>query len=88
MQNFNLAWIKRPVARVIIPFHGEGKQIAQDILKVACFHLCATVSRSTKPHETSDANECSGATQKMVAESLTNSISNGRISCYLEAIYK
>ena len=49
MQNFNLAWIKRPVARVMIPSHGENKQIAQDLLKVACYichaynHLCATV---------------------------------------------
>ena len=58
MQNFNLAWVKGPVARVIIPSHGEGKQIAQDLLKVAryiviCVQLCAVVQ---KPHETGDAN--------------------------------
>ena len=90
MQNLNLAWIKRPVARVIIPSHGEGKHIAQDLLKVACYiiicmQLCTIVQ---KPHETGDANECSGAGQKTVEESLTNSTSNGRFSCYLETVYK
>ena len=48
MQNFNLAWIKMHVARVKIPSYGESKQIAQDMLKVACFHLCATVCSSTQ----------------------------------------
>lgn len=48
MQNFNLAWIKMHVARVVIPSHGEGKQIVQNMLKVACYYLCATVCSSTE----------------------------------------
>ena len=36
------------VARVVIPSHGEGKQIVQNMLKVACYYLCATVCSSTE----------------------------------------
>lgn len=67
----NLAWIKMHVARVVIPSHREGKQIAQNMLKVACYHLCVTVCSSTETsrnQQTSDANECSGAAQKTVEE--------------------
>ena len=57
------------VARVVIPSHREGKQIAQNMLKVACYHLCATVCSSTETsrnQQTSDANEseCTVAGQR------------------------
>ena len=65
MQNFNLAWIKMHVARVVIPSHGEGKQIVQNMLKVACYYLCATVCSST---ETSRNQQTSVAAQKTVEE--------------------
>ena len=71
MQNFNLAWIKMHVARVVIPSHREGKQIAQNMLKVACYHLCVTVcscTETSRNQQTSDANECSVAAQKTVEE--------------------
>ena len=71
MQNFNLAWIKMHVARIVIPSHREGKQIAQNMLKVACYHLCVTVcscTETSRNQQTSDANECSVAAQKTVEE--------------------
>ena len=59
------------VARVVIPSHREGKQIAQNMLKVACYHLCVTVcscTETSRNQQTSDANECSVAAQKTVEE--------------------
>lgn len=51
---------------------------------IICVQLCAAVcSELMKPVTRTSV---AGAGQNMVEESLTNSASNGNISCYLEAI--